>query len=140
MPTDTATYQLKGIVVASDAATGVVSVESEAIPGLMGAMTMPYKLAQPGVASELHPGDHITARLRISESASVIDQIDVTAQAKPDYKPAKVYNVPTTGRRFLISSSSIKAARPLRSTSFVAKHCWSPSSTRAAHCRITAYG
>ena len=97
LPSDTATYQLRGIVVTSDAATGVVSVDSEAIPGLMGAMTMPYKLAQAGVASELHPGDHITARLRISESGSVIDQVDVTAQAKPDYKPTKAYNVPTNG-------------------------------------------
>jgi protein SCO1 len=97
IPSDTATYELKGIVVTSDATTGVVSVDSEAIPGLMGAMTMPYKLAQPGVAGELHPGDHITARLRISDSGSVIDQVDVTAQAKPDYKPTKAYNVPTNG-------------------------------------------
>ncbi len=97
-PSDSATYQLRGIVVTSDAAKGVVTIDTEAIPGLMGAMTMPYKLAQPGVATELHPGDHITARLRISSSASVLDQIDVTAQAKPDYKPDKLYNVPTPGQ------------------------------------------
>jgi protein SCO1/2 len=95
---DAAIYQLRGIVVASDAAKGVVTIDTEAIPGLMGAMTMPYKLAQPGVATELHPGDHITARLRISSSASVLDQIDVTAQAKPDYKPDKFYNVPAPGQ------------------------------------------
>lgn len=98
IPSEAATYQLKGIVVSSDAATGVVLIDSEAIPGLMSAMTMPYKLAQPGVATELHPGDHITARLRISESSSVIDQIVVTAQAKPDYKPSKSYNVPEKGQ------------------------------------------
>ena len=98
LPADSATYQLRGIVVTSDAAKGVVTIDTEAIPGLMGAMTMPYKLAQPGVATELHPGDHITARLRISSSASVLDQIDVTAQAKPDYKPDKLYNVPTPGQ------------------------------------------
>jgi protein SCO1 len=97
IPSDTKNYQLKGIVVSSDATKGVVEVDSEAIPGLMGAMTMPYKLAQPGVASELHPGDHITARLRVSGASSLIDQIDVTAQAKPDYKPSKTYNVPTNG-------------------------------------------
>jgi protein SCO1 len=97
IPSDTKTYQLKGIVVSSDATKGVVEVDSEAIPDLMGAMTMPYKLAQPGVASELHPGDHMTARLRVSGATSVIDQIDVTAQAKPDYKPSKAYNVPTNG-------------------------------------------
>ena len=93
-----ATYQIKGIVVSSDSAKGIVTIDTEAIPGLMGAMTMPYKLAQPGVATELHQGDHVTARLRVSPSASVLDQIDVTAQAKPDYKPEKVYNVPTPGQ------------------------------------------
>src|SRR3984885_368905 len=97
-PGDTATYKLKGIVVSSDAAKGVVTIDAEAIPGFMGAMIMPYKLAQPGVATELHPGDHITARLRVSGASSVIDQVDVTAQAKPDYKPSKSYNVPETGQ------------------------------------------
>jgi protein SCO1/2 len=85
-------------VVSSDTAKGLVTIDTEAIPGLMGAMTMPYKLAQSGVASELHPGDHVTARLRISSDASVLDQIDVTAQAKPDYKPEKFYNVPAPGQ------------------------------------------
>jgi protein SCO1/2 len=95
---DAATYQLKGIVVSSDATKGIVTIDTEAIPGFMGAMTMPYKLAQPGVATELHQGDHVNARLRVSTSASVLDQIDVTAQAKPDYKPEKVYNVPAPGQ------------------------------------------
>jgi protein SCO1/2 len=89
---------MRGIVVSSDAAKGVVTIDTEAIPGLMGAMTMPYKLAQPGVATELHPGDHVTARLRVSTDSSVLDQIDVTAQAKPDYKPEKFYNVPAPGQ------------------------------------------
>jgi protein SCO1/2 len=95
----TATYQLRGIVVSSDPAKGVISVDAQAIPGLMGAMIMPYKLAQAGVAAELHPGDHITARLQVSDSASVLDQIDVIQQAQPDYKPAKVYNVPQAGQK-----------------------------------------
>ncbi len=98
VPGNAATYQLRGIVVSSDTVKGIVTIDTEAIPGLMGAMTMPYKLAQPGVATELHPGDHVTARLRVSTSASVLDQIDVTAQAKPDYKPEKFYNVPTPGQ------------------------------------------
>lgn len=92
------TYRLKGIVVSSDAAKGEVSIDGEAIPGLMGAMTMPYKLAQPGIATELHPGDHVIARLRISSSVSLVDQVDVTEQAKPDYKPDKSYNVPQPGQ------------------------------------------
>src|ERR1700690_3277013 len=44
IPSTAATFQLRGIVVTSDAAKGVVTVDSEAIPGLMSAMTMPFKL------------------------------------------------------------------------------------------------
>jgi protein SCO1/2 len=97
-PTAEQIYQLKGIVVASDAATGKVSIDGEAIPGFMGAMIMSYRLAQPAIAGELHPGDHIVARLRVSDATSVIDQVDVTAQSKPDYKPTKTYNVPAKGQ------------------------------------------
>jgi protein SCO1 len=92
------TYQIKGIVVASDPTTGEVTIDSEAIPGFMEAMIMPYKLAQPNIATELHPGDHIIARLQVSDSASLLDQIVVTAQSKPDYKPAAVFNVPEAGQ------------------------------------------
>jgi protein SCO1/2 len=93
------TYQVKGIVVSSDPAAGEVTVDSEAIPGFMAAMTMPYKLAQPNIASELHPGDHITGRLRVSDTASQLDQIVVTSQARPDYKPSVTYNVPQPGQQ-----------------------------------------
>ena len=92
------TYQLKGIVVTSEPAAGEVTIDSQAIPGFMEAMIMPYKLAQPNVASELHPGDHIMGRLRVSDTASQLDQIVVTAQAKPDYKPSTFYNVPKPGQ------------------------------------------
>ncbi len=97
-PTETATYSLKGVVVASDTTKGEVTLDTEAIPGFMGAMIMPYKLAQPGIATELHPGDRLTARLSIVDSHSLLDQIVITAQAKPDYKPARTYNVPTPGQ------------------------------------------
>jgi protein SCO1/2 len=92
------TYQVKGTVLGADPSTGQVTIDSEAIPGLMGAMMMPYKLAQPSIASELHRGDRITARLRVTDTRSLIDQIVVVAQEKPDYKPAVVYNVPTAGQ------------------------------------------
>ena len=86
------TYQIRGIVVASDPKTGSVTVDTDAIPGYMDAMTMPYTLAQPNVATDLHPGDTITATLTVTADADTLDQIDVIAQAKPDYKPAVTYN------------------------------------------------
>jgi protein SCO1 len=85
-------YSIRGIVVSSDAKTGAVTVDTDAIPGYMEAMTMPYSLKQPNIAGELHPGDTITATLTVSADADVLDDIVVVGQAKPDYKPAVTYN------------------------------------------------
>ena len=54
-------YKLRGKVVATNPATGEVTLNHDAIPGFMDAMTMPYKLKDPGILSELHPGDVLTA-------------------------------------------------------------------------------
>lgn len=93
-------YHLRGKVVSTDAAHGIVVLDHEAIPGFMEAMTMPYQLKDPSILSELHPGDVITADVLVQKSAQetvVLDHIVVVAQAKPDYKPAVFYHVPTPG-------------------------------------------
>jgi len=93
-------YQLRGKVVSTDAARGEVTVNHEAIPGLMEAMTMPYKLNDASILSELHPGDVITADVLVSpdpDASYLLDHIVVVAQAKPDYKPAVSYHVPAPG-------------------------------------------
>lgn len=79
-------------MVASDPKTGSVTVDTEAIPGYMEAMTMPYSLKRPNIAGELHPGDTITATLLVSKTSDMLDEIVVVGQAKPDYKPAVTYN------------------------------------------------
>jgi protein SCO1/2 len=93
-------YHLRGKVVSTDPASGVVVLNHEAIPGFMGAMTMPYQLKDPNAISELHPGDTITADVLVSKSSQqtvLLDDVDVIAQGKPDYKPAVIYHVPTRG-------------------------------------------
>jgi protein SCO1/2 len=93
-------YKLRGRVVSSDAGKGDVTVDHEAIPGFMDAMTMPYQLKDANIASELHPGDVITADLMVPQDPNAdvfLDHIVVVAQAKPDYKPAVQYHVPTAG-------------------------------------------
>jgi protein SCO1/2 len=93
-------YHLRGKVVSTDPASGVVVLNHEAIPGFMGAMTMPYQLKDTNVISELHPGDTITADVLVSKSSQqtvLLDDVDVIAQGKPDYKPAVIYHVPTPG-------------------------------------------
>jgi len=93
-------YHLRGKIVSVDAAHGIVDVDHEAIPGFMDAMTMPYQLKDPSIASELHPGDTITADVLVSKTSEetvVLDHIVVIAQAKPDYKPTVLYHVPAPG-------------------------------------------
>lgn len=84
-------YKVRGIVVSTDASKGQVTLDSEAIPGFMDAMIMPYTLRQPNILSELHPGDTITATLLASKDSDLLDEIVVVAQAKADYKPPVSY-------------------------------------------------
>ena len=93
-------YKLRGKVVSTNAASGEVTLDHEAIPGFMQAMTMPYKLKDANILSELHPGDVITADLFVSQSADadiLLDHIVVVGQARPDYKPKVSYHVPAPG-------------------------------------------
>jgi protein SCO1/2 len=94
---DVKSYHLKGVIVSTDPSHGEVTINSEAIPGFMDAMAMPYKLKDPGILQDLHPGDHLTANLLVADDGSLLDQIVVTLQAKPDYKPAAQYHVPASG-------------------------------------------
>jgi protein SCO1/2 len=77
-------------------------LDHDAIAGFMDAMVMPYKLKDPSVVSELHPGDRITATILVQQDEggyhdAELDNIVVVAQAKPDYKPAVQYHVPSPG-------------------------------------------
>ena len=64
-PKQTKTFHVRGKIVEVNAANGSVTLDGGEIPGYMEAMTMDYKLAQPNVISELHPGDTITAAVLV---------------------------------------------------------------------------
>lgn len=94
------TFTIRGKVVSTDASH--VILDGEDVPGFMEPMTMSYKLKDPTVVSELHPGDRITATVLADHSAEgytnvQLDNIVVIAQARPDYKPAVQYHVPRAG-------------------------------------------
>jgi protein SCO1/2 len=96
------TFPIKGKIVSVNSGNGSILLNHEAVPGFMDAMTMTYKLKQPNIASELHPGDRITAKLLVTKTSDgfenpMLDEIVVTAQEKPDYKPAVQYHVPEEG-------------------------------------------
>jgi len=93
-------FPVRGKVVTTDATH--VTLDHEAVPGFMDAMTMPYKLKDPSIVGELHPGDRITARIVVEQDAAgfrdpELDNIVVIAQARPDYKPAVEYHAPQVG-------------------------------------------
>ena len=93
-------FPVRGKVISTDATH--VTLDHEAIPGFMEAMTMPYKLKDPSIVSELHPGDRITATILVQQDTggyhdAELDDIVIVAQAKPDYKPAVQYHVPSPG-------------------------------------------
>lgn len=93
-------YHLRGKVISANPSKGEVTLDHEAIPGFMDAMTMPYKLKDPSILGELHPGDVITADVLVSQkddATVLLDHIVVVAQAKPDYRPTSMYHVPTPG-------------------------------------------
>ena len=100
--TNTPEYLVRGRVEDVDEKTGTLVLNHEAIQGLMPAMTMEYKLANPSEISELHPGDRITANLLADKGPDGptnlrLTELVITAQARPDYKPAVQYHVPVTG-------------------------------------------
>lgn len=101
-PGDVKSFPIKGQIVSVSPDKGSVVLDHEAVPGFMEAMTMSYKLHDPSVMSELHPGDRITATLLVHHTSDgyvdpELDDIVITAQAKPDYKPAVQYHIPAVG-------------------------------------------
>ncbi len=95
-------YPIRGVVVATDTGSGEVTLRHNDIPGLMPAMTMPYKVVDPAALAELHPGDTISATLLADKDDAgpinlrLVDVV-IVAQGKPDYKPAVQYHVPAPG-------------------------------------------
>jgi protein SCO1/2 len=102
----TKSFKIRGKVLATDVAAGKITLDHEAVPGFMDAMIMPYKLADPSIMSELHPGDRITADVLVDQidadpaggyKNARLTNIVVVAQSKPDYKPAVQFHVPAAG-------------------------------------------
>jgi protein SCO1/2 len=90
-------YSIRGKVVSVDQKDGVIALDTEAIPGVMEAMTMAYILQDPSVASELHPGDTLTAQLQLVAQGAVLSNIVVVQQANLNVLPPVQYHVPQPG-------------------------------------------
>lgn len=90
-------YSIRGRVVSVDQKDGVIALDTEAIPGVMEAMTMAYTLQDPSIASELHPGDTLTAQLQLTAQGAVLSSIVIVQQANLNVLPSVQYHVPQIG-------------------------------------------
>ena len=64
-------HDLRGTVVSIDKAGKSLTVNHEEIPGLMGAMTMPYPVKDESLLDNLSPGDQVNAQVVVEEGAGM---------------------------------------------------------------------
>ena len=81
-------YSLKGKVISIDKATREVLVDHEAIPGFMGAMQMPYPVADAKTLDQIAPGDEIRADLVVTDGRPALDKVIVTKKASSSSGPS----------------------------------------------------
>jgi protein SCO1/2 len=71
-------YELKGAVVSVEA--DELTVDMEAIPGYMDAMTMPYRVADVAVLKTLKKGDRIRAIIVVQNEDEHLENIKVVSE------------------------------------------------------------
>jgi protein SCO1 len=74
-------YELKGRVVNVDKRAAMVTIAHDAIPGYMEAMTMPFKLRDDRLLSELTEGDRVQATLVVDGLRSWLDDVVRTRES-----------------------------------------------------------
>ena len=78
------TYEMRGQVLGINRDKMEILVKHDEIPGLMAAMTMPWKVQQASMLDNLGPGDLITTEIVVDNSQGVITKITKLGTAKPD--------------------------------------------------------
>jgi protein SCO1 len=95
-------YHLKGKVVSIDKTAKQANIDSEAIPGFMDAMTMPYTIKPESDLGKLSPGDSITADVVMQSDQYWLENVTVTQHAAapvpaPVGKPSAMLHIPEVG-------------------------------------------
>ena len=81
-------YMLKGVVRSLAPESGRVLIRHQAIPGFMGAMTMPFEVSDPAILKSIHPGDEVEGTLRVVKEDGAVKEyqlldLKVTKPAEP---------------------------------------------------------
>jgi protein SCO1/2 len=93
-------FHLHGKIVSVSAKDGSATVDHDAIPGFMGAMTMPYPVPDAKVLATLAPGDEITADVVVTEGVPHLENVVIVKKApqpKPDPASSSNFHVPQPG-------------------------------------------
>ncbi|HET9469142.1 MAG TPA: SCO family protein [Vicinamibacterales bacterium] len=78
------TYEMRGQILGINRDKMEILVKHEEIPGLMAAMTMPWKVQHANMLDNLGPGDLITSEIVVENNQGVITKITKLGTAKPD--------------------------------------------------------
>jgi protein SCO1/2 len=76
-------FSLKGTVISIDRAQERIVIDHEEIKGFMGAMAMPYPVAEPKMLDAANPGDQITADVVVTDRSAHLENIVVIKKAEP---------------------------------------------------------
>lgn len=95
------TYEMRGQILGVNRDKMEILVKHEDIPGLMPAMTMPWKVRTANMLDTIGPGDLITSEIVVDNNQGVVTKITKLGTAKPDVpapagaaKPGVKYLVP----------------------------------------------
>ena len=81
------TYEMRGQVLGVNRDKMEILVKHEEIPGLMAAMTMPWKVESVNMLDNIGPGDLITSEIVVDNNQGVVTKITKLGTAKPDVPP-----------------------------------------------------
>jgi protein SCO1/2 len=81
------TYEMRGQILGVNRDKMEILVKHGDIPGLMPAMTMPWKVRTANMLDNIGPGDLIASEIVVEDSQGVITKITKLGTAKPDAPP-----------------------------------------------------
>ena len=99
------TYEMRGQILGINRDKMEILVKHEEIPGLMAAMTMPWKVQHANMLDNLEPGDLITSEVVVDNNQGVITKITKLGTAKPEV-PAPA-GPSTPGVKYLMPGDTV---------------------------------
>jgi len=87
-------YDVRGVIKEVRTTEGDVVIRHDPIPGYMEAMTMPFRVRDASVLSNLQAGDTVSFRLSVTRSESWSDRFEVIGKAPPAASPSPAPEAP----------------------------------------------